>query len=204
MRIVAFFGVLIREVLAFDAFSTHSFLKVELQLGEGLTEHIVQSLTPCSDTPVLLPDLNHLVLCMEPIHSQKRDGWHRILDMICARRDARLLSIIEVQFNNRSSIELKERMEADIRALAAETLEIRVEERGRPGGGHWSLWGLPRKLQNERHIYIRKTWEELTTIWQAALLMTIYSHRAGVERSPQQIFNQQLSCTSNLSPCSPS
>ncbi len=105
MRIVAFLGILIRDVLASDAFSTLSFLKVGLQLGEGLTEHIVQSLTPCSDTPALLPDLHHLVICVEPIYSQKRDGWHGILDMIRARRDAGLLSIIEVQFSaTRSSI----------------------------------------------------------------------------------------------------
>ncbi len=33
-------------------------------------------------------------------------------------------------------------MEADLRALAADTLEIRVEEQRLPGGEHWSLWGL--------------------------------------------------------------
>ncbi|PBK82126.1 hypothetical protein ARMGADRAFT_1090670 [Armillaria gallica] len=138
MRIVAFFGVLIRDVLASHEFSTLSFLKVGLQLGEGLTEHVVQSLTPCSDAPVLLPDLHHLVLCMEPIHSQNRDGCqHGILDIICARRNSGLVSIIEVQFSTtKSSIELKERMEADIRTLAADALEIRVEERRLPGGEH--------------------------------------------------------------------
>ncbi len=37
-------------------------------------------------------------------------------------------------------------MEADLRALAADTLEIRVEEQRLPGGEHWSLWGLLHEL----------------------------------------------------------
>ncbi len=64
--------------------------------------------------------------------------------MIRACRYAGLLSIIEVQSSTSTklSIELKERMEADIRSLAADTLEIRVEERRLPRGEHSSLWGL--------------------------------------------------------------
>ncbi|KAK0200444.1 hypothetical protein DFS33DRAFT_1387650 [Desarmillaria ectypa] len=58
-------GFSTHKLLASDAFSMLSIFKVELRLSERLAAHIVQSLTPCSDAPLLLPNLYHLALCMD-------------------------------------------------------------------------------------------------------------------------------------------
>ncbi|PBK83400.1 hypothetical protein ARMGADRAFT_1067851 [Armillaria gallica] len=144
-------GFSIHKILTSDTFSTLSFLKVELQLDRVVeAENIVQSLTPRSDAPVLLPNLYHLVLCMmRPVYLPSPDPaqWHSIVNMIRARRDAGSLKIIEVQFLEWEwEIKLMDRMKADIRALTGETLEMRVEEWNPPNEEHWSLWSWPQYI----------------------------------------------------------
>ncbi|KAK0444967.1 uncharacterized protein EV420DRAFT_977936 [Desarmillaria tabescens] len=137
-------GLSIHNLLASDAFSTLSFLKVELQIDADWADHVVQSLTPCSGAPAPLPNLFHLVLCIQPacFHSHPVQ-WHSIVNMIRARRDAGLLKIIEVQFVvwDNGFTDRNHRIEADIRALTSDSLTMLVEEWNPPDEEHWPVWG---------------------------------------------------------------
>ncbi|PBK88741.1 hypothetical protein ARMGADRAFT_1084294 [Armillaria gallica] len=130
-----------------DAFSILSYLKVNLRLGkDGLSpagELVVQSLTPSSDSPVLLPSIGHLVLCIDSSEPRIFD-WQAILNLIRSRRDAGLLKVIEVQFKDSwgsQSVVTEFGMTAGIRALTGDKLEMRVEKWNPPSEEHWSLWG---------------------------------------------------------------
>ncbi len=128
-----------------DAFSTLSYLKINLRLGKGglspAGELVVQSLTPSSDAPVLLPSLGHLVLCIDLSRPETFD-WQALLNLICFRRDAGLLKVIEVQFKDSrgsQSVVTEFDMTAAIRALTGDKLEMRVEKWNPPSEEHWSL-----------------------------------------------------------------
>ncbi|KAK0216512.1 hypothetical protein EDD85DRAFT_995572 [Armillaria nabsnona] len=128
-----------------DAFSTLSYLKINLRLGKGGLSpagELVQSLTPSSDAPVRLPSLGHLVLCID-LSGPEIFDWQAILNLICSRRDAGLLKVIEVQFKDSrgsQSVVTEFDMTADIRALTGDKLEMRVEKWNPPSEEHWSLW----------------------------------------------------------------
>ncbi|PBK98665.1 hypothetical protein ARMGADRAFT_1060332 [Armillaria gallica] len=135
-------SALISELLSSEACSAISHLKLEL--GSQLVK-VANTLTPSS----VLPNLHHLVLCMEA-ENFRGEQTKRLVNMIRSRRDAGLLKTIEIQFgdqcNHHGDVdedagedgedvgEDDDRVptrfhdvEVGIRALIDENLEMRVE-----------------------------------------------------------------------------
>ncbi|SJL12991.1 uncharacterized protein ARMOST_16426 [Armillaria ostoyae] len=108
------------NMLSSEACSTISRLKIEFD--EGFDE-VAEALTPSS----VLPNLHHLILCLRTHVNQKK--WSPMTDMLRSRRDAGLIKTVELQFTNdgyKTSIDCD--IVAEVRGLAGDNLEIRVEE----------------------------------------------------------------------------
>ncbi|KAK0443753.1 hypothetical protein EV421DRAFT_509614 [Armillaria borealis] len=128
-------SALISEMLSSEACSAISRLKLEL--GSQLAK-VANTLTPSS----VLPNLHHLVLCMEA-ENFRGEQTKRLVNMIRSRRDAGLLKTIEVQFGDQCNHHGDEDedvgedddrtmtrfhdVEVGIRALIDENLDLRVE-----------------------------------------------------------------------------
>lgn len=100
-----------------------SYLKLEI-FSEW--DGVVKALAPSS----ILPNLRHLVLCVENLHFRHTMAERfALFDMIRSRRDAGLKTI-EVQFEDRGWGSGDVESEADIRDLIGDNLEMQV--------GKWS------------------------------------------------------------------
>ncbi|KAK0433335.1 hypothetical protein EV421DRAFT_1845239 [Armillaria borealis] len=111
---------LISNMLSSEACSTISRLKLEFDEG---FDKVAEALTPSS----VLPNLHHLILCLRAHVNQKK--WSPMTDMLRSRRDARLIKTVELQFTDdgyKTSIDCD--IVAEVRGLAGDNLEIRVEE----------------------------------------------------------------------------
>ncbi|PBK70698.1 hypothetical protein ARMSODRAFT_90004 [Armillaria solidipes] len=117
------------SVFALEAYSTVSRLKLELP--PWMVFSVVEALT----SPSVLPNLHHLIICI-PQHSE--DEWTTILRMARSRRDAGLLKSVEVQFKEER---YEYFWEEDIRALAGDDFEMRVEKWDPPCRDYY-LWHL--------------------------------------------------------------
>ncbi|KAK0445996.1 uncharacterized protein EV420DRAFT_1571129, partial [Desarmillaria tabescens] len=113
----------ISNMFSSEAFSTISHLKLEFG---SVWHNSAKALTPSS----ILPNLCYLVLCFEnEFFYLTQTELVPLFDMIRSRCKARQLKTIEVQFNDEVGGDFDDRdIEADIRALIGDNLEMRVEK----------------------------------------------------------------------------
>ncbi|KAK0244635.1 hypothetical protein EDD85DRAFT_206630 [Armillaria nabsnona] len=110
---------LISNIFSSEACSMISHLKFELGPNwDGISE----ILAPSS----ILPNLRHLVLCFASGYLLHKTKQLSLLDMICSRCKAGVLKMIETSFERGSST--AHIIEADIRAVIGDNVEMRVEE----------------------------------------------------------------------------
>ncbi|PBK70720.1 hypothetical protein ARMSODRAFT_1033585 [Armillaria solidipes] len=115
----------VRSIFSSEACLTISYLKLEFSSEwYGAAE----ALAPSS----ILPNLRHLVLCIEAQHLRRTKAERfALFDMIRSRRDAGLKTI-EVQFEDRGGWGSGDaELESDIRDLIGDNLEMRVGKWGR-------------------------------------------------------------------------
>ncbi|KAK0445992.1 uncharacterized protein EV420DRAFT_1648223 [Desarmillaria tabescens] len=122
----------ISNMFSSEACSTISHLKLELG---SVWYNIARALTSSS----ILSNLHRLILCFENQYFRHSQTERLpLLDMIRSRRDAGLKTI-EVQFNEEEGSDFDDRdIEADIRILIGDNLEMRVEK--------WSSLHLDHRL----------------------------------------------------------
>ncbi|PBK58245.1 hypothetical protein ARMSODRAFT_967885, partial [Armillaria solidipes] len=112
-------SALISNIFSSQACSMISHLKLEL--GPDW-DGISKILAPSS----ILPNLRHLVLCFESGYLLRKKKRFTLLNMIRSRCKAGQLKMIETSFEK--GIYTAHIMEADIRAVIGDNLEMRVEE----------------------------------------------------------------------------
>ncbi len=122
-----FTSVTLSSVFALDACSTVSRLKLDLP------PRMISSVAEALASPSVLPHLHHLIIC---ISQYSYDAWTAILRMACSRRDAGMLKLVEVQFQEEAYEYL---CEEDISALTGDDFAMRIEK-----------WDPPR----QEHLYL--------------------------------------------------
>ncbi|SJL17725.1 uncharacterized protein ARMOST_21286 [Armillaria ostoyae] len=112
-------SALISNIFSSEACSTISHLKLELGPDwDGISKILAPSL--------ILPNLRHLVLCFASGYLLRKKKRSTLLNMIRSRCKAGQLKMIETSFEK--GIYTAHIMEADIRAVIGDNVEMRVEE----------------------------------------------------------------------------
>ncbi|KAK0443804.1 hypothetical protein EV421DRAFT_512095 [Armillaria borealis] len=122
--------VLISEILSLEACSTIS--RLTFQASERLVD------VGLALTSSVLPNLHHLILY---VSLPSKDRWSVILGMVRYRRDRGMLKMVELQIADKGCVLNWSRIRedeiiTDIRALAGDNLEVRVEKWNPQGREH--------------------------------------------------------------------
>ncbi|SJL13026.1 uncharacterized protein ARMOST_16462 [Armillaria ostoyae] len=117
------------SVFSLEVCSTISRLKLELP--PRMISDVEASIFPS-----VLPNLHHLILC---ISQHSRDEWTAIVGMVRSRRDAGMLKLVEVQFEEEG---FEYFYAEDIRALTRHDFDMRFAKWSPPSQEHRYLWGM--------------------------------------------------------------
>lgn len=123
-----FMTTMLSSVFTSEACSTVSRLKFELlRRTDG-----VEGLT----LPSVLPNLRHIILC---ISQDTCDDLDTVLAMVRSRRDAGMLKLFEIQFEEKR---FEYFYEVDIQALTRDDFKARFAQWDPPRNGHRYLSGM--------------------------------------------------------------
>ncbi|KAK0215804.1 hypothetical protein IW262DRAFT_1465509 [Armillaria fumosa] len=147
-------STMISDVFSYEACSSISHLKLEIgSMWRGKASRaFASSFTPSS----ILPNLQHLVLGLGRRYYYDMTEWSALLDMIRSRCKARLLKVIEVQFDQEETSYLDGDIKPVIQALVGDNLEMRVEKQSPLSLDHRSFfWGQQPSIQ--KSLYLTQT-----------------------------------------------